>query len=95
MAKSGKGVEKGWPGGRRDGCMLRFAEADTASASEFRLCAFNTALARKGLAVFNRSAHSAGPRVLETRVQAEIEATVNKPPQEQWQNQNRRYENLL
>ena len=27
-----------------------------------------------------------------TRVQAEIEVTVNKPPQEQWQNQDRRYE---
>ena len=40
------------PGGRRDGRILRFAEADTASASAFRLCAFNTALARKGLAVF-------------------------------------------
>ena len=46
--------------------MLRFAEADTDFGnlhSEFciRLCAFNTALARKGLAVFNRFAHSAGP----------------------------------
>ena len=41
---------------------------------------------------FNRSAHSAGPGILETRVQAEIEATVNKAPQEQWQNQDRRYE---
>ena len=30
-------------------------------ASAFRLCAFNTALARKGLAVFKRYAHSAGP----------------------------------
>ena len=49
------------PGGRRGGRMLRFAEADTDSASAFRLCASNTALARKGLAVFNRSAHSAWP----------------------------------
>ena len=30
--------------------------------------------------------------IFETRVQAEIEATVNKAPQEQWQNQDRRYE---
>ena len=41
---------------------------------------------------FNRSAHSAGPGIFETRVQAEIEATANKAPQEQWQNQDRRYE---
>ena len=31
------------PGGMRGGRILRFAEADTASASAFRLCAFNTA----------------------------------------------------
>ena len=40
------------PSGSRGRRMLRFAEADTASASAFRLCASNTALARKGLAVF-------------------------------------------
>ena len=63
-------LREGWmglvttrPGGMRGGRMLRFAEADTDSASAFRLCAFNTALARKGLAVFNRSAHSAGPAI--------------------------------
>ena len=55
-------------------------------------CALNTAEPGKGLAVFNRSAHSAGPGIFETRVQAETEATVNKVPQEQWQNQDRRYE---
>ena len=49
------------PGGRRDGRMLRFAEADTDFGFCIRLCAFNTALARKGLAVFKRYAHSAGP----------------------------------
>ena len=53
-----KRLERPRPGGRRDGRILRFAEADT---DLIRLCAFNTALARKGLAVFNRSAHSAGP----------------------------------
>ena len=41
------------PGGRRVGRILRFAEADTASASAFRLCASNTALARNGLAVLS------------------------------------------
>ena len=30
-----------------------------------------------------------------TRVQAGIEVTVNKASQEQWQNQDRKYENLL
>ena len=30
-----------------------------------------------------------------TRMQAEIEVTVTKPPQEQWQNQNRKYENCF
>ena len=56
---------EGWtsfgPGGMRDGRMLRFAEADTDSASAFRLLCFHTAEPGKGLAVFNRSAHSAGP----------------------------------
>ena len=43
------------PGGSRGRHMLRFAEADTdfGFCRLFRLYAFNTALARKGLAVFN------------------------------------------
>ena len=57
--------EKFRPGGTRGGRMLRFAEADTVSAICIRNTAFvdlsNTALARKGLAVFKRYAHSAGP----------------------------------
>ena len=46
--RGGPMVERWWPGGRRGGRILRFAEADKASASASRLCAFNTALARKG-----------------------------------------------
>ena len=43
------------PGGTRGGCIFSLrAESD-------RICAFNTALARKGLAVFKHYAHSAGP----------------------------------
>ena len=53
LEKGGKSGKKGRPGGMRDGRILRFAEADTDSASAFRLCAFNTALARKGLAVLS------------------------------------------
>ena len=50
------------PGGRRVGSILRFAEADTDLISEVvSASVLNTAVARKGLAVFNRSAHSAGP----------------------------------
>ena len=49
VRKSGwKAVEKRWPGGRRDGRILRFAEADTASASAFRLLCFHTAAACAG-----------------------------------------------
>ena len=65
VEKGGKGVEKGgkgearrnarWPHTSLRGSRIGFRSL------EFRLCAFNTALARKGLAVFNRSAHSAGP----------------------------------
>ena len=57
------GVCLGRPGGSRGRHMLRLAEADTdfGFCRLFRLYAFNTALARKGLAVFNRSAHSAWP----------------------------------
>ena len=55
-------VARGWPGGMRDGRILRFAEADTDSASAFRLLCFHTAEPGKWLAVlFNRSAHSARP----------------------------------
>ena len=72
--RSGKGVFQvrgGWwglvgprPGGRRDGLMIRFAESD----SDSEICRFSSLcltqpLARKGLAVFNRSAHSAWPAV--------------------------------
>ena len=57
----GEAVEKRWPGGMRDGRILRFAEADTDFGfCNFVLC-FHTAEPGKGLAVFNRSAHSAGP----------------------------------
>merc|ERR1712110_710028 len=57
------GLEKVRPGGRRVRHMLRLAEADT----DFVFCRLisarisNTAEPGKGLAVFNRSAHSAGP----------------------------------
>ena len=56
VGKGWKRLERPRPGGRRGGRMLRFAEADTDFGnlhSEYciRLCAFNTALARKGLAV--------------------------------------------
>ena len=39
----GKAVEKRWPGGRCDGRILRFAEADTVSASAISATGFNTA----------------------------------------------------
>ena len=51
----------GRPGGTRGGRIPRFAEAE----SDFGICisatGSNTAEPGKGLAVFNRSAHSAGP----------------------------------
>ena len=52
---------KGRPGGMRDGRILRFAEAGTDSAFGYFCLCLQHGLARKGLAVFNRSAHSAVP----------------------------------
>ena len=54
--RSGKGwkrLDGPWPGGMCGRRMLRFAEADTDFGFCFQLCAFNTALARKGLAVLS------------------------------------------
>ena len=48
------------PGGMRGGRMLRFAEADTASASAFRLRGFNTAEPGKGLAVKRQNGSKIG-----------------------------------
>ena len=45
----------------RDGRILRFAEAGTDSAVGWSVWCLNTAEADKGLAVFNRSGHFAGP----------------------------------
>ena len=59
--RGGEGAAKGWPGGMRDGRILRFAEAGTDSAVGWSVWCSNTAEPDKGLAVFNRSAHSAGP----------------------------------
>ena len=42
----------GRPGGTRGGCMIRFARNQTLYLYQNLICAFNTALARKGLAVF-------------------------------------------
>ena len=58
-----KGYDQVRPGGTRGGCMIRFARNQTLYLYQNLICAFNTALARKGLAVFNRSAHSAWPAV--------------------------------
>ena len=41
--RGGEGADKGWPGGVRDGRILRFAEAGTDSAFGWSVCSLNTA----------------------------------------------------
>ena len=60
---------KGWldqekvrPGGTRRHCMIRFARNQISVCIRYLVCASNTAVARKGLAVLNRYANSAGPK---------------------------------
>ena len=62
-------LEWGWPGGMRDGRILRFAEADTDSASAFRICSSNTAAAGAGRIQSLRAFRRAGTSEMEGRVE--------------------------
>ena len=48
MEKWWKSGGNGWPGGRRDGCILRFAEAGTDSAVGWSVWCSNTAEPARG-----------------------------------------------
>ena len=56
------GVRRGWPGGMRDGRILRFAEADTDLISAFLLRSSNTAAAGAGRIQSLRAFRRAGKR---------------------------------